>query len=356
MSDNRRFIIKIDGSAVTEHTVPFRLLAGVLNGIQQTFYYIALAEVKKEGSGRGKIPQDIQQACELSRVLEKPGSYEVLAEIADVNGASLFSGIDIGQQALNKYLHMVEILSLSKDLSSLDVVIPDGIHRRRILRSIETYCPKEGDEWQLLINDKVDGKNRALTKEVRNNIKHALSKPEEEARIITGELVRLHLDEHKIGILYPPTGRVLECFYDPEIEDFVIENLKGYVQVTGRVQLDANGQPDKIIDAREILELDLSPIKFSRIGDANRTLILNKVIYLEPQFNEIDQEVIIELSDYKIISEGSSREQAFKNFEEDFLWLWQEYALTDDKVLSPDAINLKRNLLALVKEVDDEKA
>ena len=83
VSDNRQFIMKIDGSAVTEHTFPFRLLAGVLNGIQQTFYYIALAEVKKEESGRGKIPQDIQQACELRRVLEKPGSYKVLAESAD---------------------------------------------------------------------------------------------------------------------------------------------------------------------------------------------------------------------------------------------------------------------------------
>jgi hypothetical protein len=207
-----------------------------------------------------------------------------------------------------------------------------------------------------LINDKAGGKTRTLTKDVRNNIKHVLSKPEEEARIITGELVRLHLDEHKIGILYPPTGRVLECFYDPEIEDFVIENLKGYVQVTGRVQLDANSQPDKIIDAREILELDLSPIVFSRIGDENRNLILNKKIYLQPQFNEIDQEVVIELPEFHIITEGATREQAIKSFEEDFLWLWQEYALTADNLLSPDAIKLKRTLLALVKEDEDAKA
>lgn len=324
-----------------------------MNGIQQTFYYIASAEVKKEGTGRGRIPQDIQQACELRRVLEKPGSYEVLAEITDLNEPNLFPGIDVGKITLKKYLDMVEILSSPENFNQLDTVFPDSLHRRRILRSVETYCPKEGDEWQLQFNDANGNKPRLLTKDTRQRIKLVLAKPQEESRIITGELVRLHLDEHKIGIFYPPTERVLECFYDPEIEDFVIENLKGYVQVTGRIQLDANGQPDKIIDAREIVELDLNPIKLSRFEDSNLTLILNKSIYIEPQFNESEQEVIIELPQFNIIADGATREQAIKSFEADFIWLWKEYALADDNILSSDAIELKCAVLNMVKEVSD---
>ena len=356
MSDSRRFTIKIEGSVINEHTVPFRLLAEVLNGIQKTFYYVALAEIKKEGNVRGRIPHDIQQACELRRVLEKPGRYEMVAEIADVSGPNLFPGMDLGKITLDKYLGMIDYLSSPDDMVSLETIFPDSFHRRRILRSVETYCPKEGDEWQLSFRNGHGSKPLILNKNTRHRINVALVKPQEESRVITGELIRLHLDEHKIGISYPPTGRVLECFYDPEIEELVIENLKGYVQVTGRVQLDASGQPDKIVDARDIFELDLSPIRLSRLGDSNFTFVLNKLIYLEPQFNASDQEVVIELPEFNIITEGSTREQVIKNFEADFIWLWKEYALADDAILSPDAVALKNALLDLVKEAYDGSA
>ena len=87
-----------------------------------------------------------------------------------------------------------------------------------------------------------------------------MSPPDIEMMTVTGKLMRLHLDEHKIAIYYQPTGRILDCYYDIEIEDFIIGNLKDLIQVTGHVQLDASGHPEKIIDANSISELDLSQL------------------------------------------------------------------------------------------------
>lgn len=95
--------------------------------------------------------------------------------------------------------------------------------------------------------------------------------------------------------------------------------------------------------------MDLSPLRISRISANGLTLFLNKPIYLKPSF--FDQSFILEYEPFNIIADGITREEAINNFEKDFVWLWKEYAQTEDELLTLDAATLKRELLALVKEV-----
>ena len=67
-----------------------------------------------------------------------------------------------------------------------------------------------------------------------------LFEPGFEDMTLNGDLVHVHLDENRLGIYCRPARRVLDCFYNPELEDLVVENLKGIVHVTGKVQLDAS--------------------------------------------------------------------------------------------------------------------
>ncbi|MDD4403138.1 MAG: hypothetical protein PHI24_15150 [Desulfitobacteriaceae bacterium] len=120
------------------------------------------------------------------------------------------------------------------------------------------------------------------------------------------------------------------------------------IQVTGRVQLDASGHPDKIIDASSINELDLSTVKLSKISAFDMTLELYQPLIMEPLYT--GQEIILEWPAFHIIASGATREEAIYTFEEDFVWLWKEYALVNDNELSPDALQLKNELLSLVKE------
>lgn len=345
--NRRRISVKIEGSMVKNQSVPFKLLANVLDGIQHTFYCIGLEVAGREAKSRGRIPVDIQQACELRRVIEKPGSYEVVAEVADSAQIPLFD-VDLGKITLDKYINLITCLGGTADQLDIRSIFPDSIHRRRILRSVETYCPREGDEWVLAFEDAAMLKRGVLSRDIRQTIRKALNPPDVELLTVTGELMRLHLDEHKISILYPPTQRILDCFYDVEIEDFIIGNLKGLIQVTGRVQLDSSGHPEKIIDVSSINELDLSTVKLSIISAFDTTLELSDPLIMEPQY--IEQEVILEWPAFNIIASGATREDAICTFEEDFVWLWKEYALANDNELSSDARQLKNDLLSLVKE------
>lgn len=347
MADNRQISFKLEGSAVKAHSVPFKLLASLLDGMQHTFYCIGQEVSGREPQIRGRIPGDIQQACELRRIMEKPGSYEVLAEIADTRQISLFD-FDIGKITLDKYMNLITYLDDNPQNEDIKKMFPDSSHRRRILRSVEMYCPREGDEWVLAFNNNAMQRRSVLTRSARDKIGKLVNPPNVELLTVTGELMRLHLDEHKIAILYPATHRILDCFYDIEIEDFIICNLKGLIQVTGRVQLDSSGQPEKIIDVTAINGLDLNTVKLSSISNSDVTLKLSQPLIIEPSF--VDQEVILEFPAFHIIASGVTREQAIRVFEEDFIWLWQEYALANDDELTSDAIQLKNDLLSMIKE------
>ena len=182
----------------------------------------------------------------------------------------------------------------------------------------------------------------------RAHIARLLAEPGFEDMTVSGELVRIHLDEHKLGIYYQPTSRVLDCYYDPELEDLIVENLKGIVHVTGRVQLDANGFPDKIVDVSDIRALDLRPLVLKSIETAEGRLVLRRAESVKPSFE--DGEVVFELPDLHIVASGATREDAVEKLFSDLIWLWKEYVLAPHEELSQDARELVERLRGMIEE------
>jgi hypothetical protein len=354
---SRQFVVRFDGPLVKDHSVPFKTLADVLDGIQNTFYYIAMEITKREVKSRARIPMDILQACELRRVLEKPGSYQVVAEISAPVEAEIFQGLDLGKSVLDKYMETARWISESEDVRDIEKIFPETRHRTRILKSIEKYSPREGDDWALVFEDGVDKRYiGTINAKARKRITQAINMPMYSTMTITGKLMRIHLDEYKMYIQYPPTGKLLDCHYSPESEDFIIESRNGYIQLNGMIEADESGNPQKIVKVNYIQELDLSPVKLSIIRGENITLKLSKPIIMEPLFE--NQEIVLYYDDFNIIASGQNRDEAVKDFEQDFIWLWQEYALADDDSLSVDAITMKLALKDMVGRVlsESEKA
>ncbi len=80
--EKRRFQIKIDGPPVQEGQISFALLGRILKGVQDTVYYLALSDIQYDYRQRIRVPQEVQQACSIYRVVEDKGSYSLTAEIA----------------------------------------------------------------------------------------------------------------------------------------------------------------------------------------------------------------------------------------------------------------------------------
>ena len=53
-----------------------------------------------------------------------------------------------------------------------------------------------------------------------------------------------------------------------------------------------------------------------------------------------------------IIASGISREEAVNEFENDFIWLWKEYVLTEMDALSSDARKMVEKLRTMAEQVE----
>jgi hypothetical protein len=340
----------IDGEGIREG-VPLQLLATVFRGVQDTIYHMAMAESGHDVRPRARVPDDIRTQYQLIRAAEHNSAYTIEAAFASPAQASLSFEPNRRTAVLEKYTSLLGALSESGD-HTLSVLFPDTMWRRRILRSLEVYCPKKGDQWHLTVSHEPKGTAATLSAVTRERISRLLAEPGFEETTVSGELVRIHLDEHKLGIYYQPTSRVLDCYYDPELEDLIVENLKGIVHVAGRVQLrvqlDANGFPDKIVDVSDIRALDLRPLMLKSIETAEGRLVLRRAESVRPSFE--DGEVVFELPDLHIVASGATREDAVEKLFSDLIWLWKEYVLAPHEELSQDARELAERLRGMIEE------
>ncbi len=113
--------------------------------------------------------------------------------------------------------------------------------------------------------------------------------------------------------------------------------------------MDNSGHLDRIFEKIAICEQNLGLVKFSIISSSGVTLKLAQPFIVELHFDVKEQEIILEHPELHIIATGLTMEDAINSFEEDFVWLWKEYAMADDSELSTDAVQLKNTLLALAK-------
>ena len=172
-----------------------------------------------------------------------------------------------------------------------------------------------------------------------------------EHRNIAGELIRVQLDEHKLALYYTPTGRVLDCLYDPELENFIIDNLRGLIQVRGKIQLNDRDEPDRIVESYAVTEINLEPLKLFQASAKGTTIKFTHPLKFEFTFDEEEQEACLWNENLNIYAVGSTREKAILEIEEDIIWLWKEYVTTPNNELSDDACELKLKLEEIFEEV-----
>lgn len=89
---------------------------------------------------------------------------------------------------------------------------------------------------------------------------------------MTGELIKnIDFIKHKLTMIYPPISKELECLYDEAQEDLLCERRRDLIQVTGRVLLDDQGSPKKIIDVTDIRDIDLTVLEISMMTISTRS-------------------------------------------------------------------------------------
>jgi len=298
------------------------------------------------------VPQEIKRSCAIYRVVENKGSYCLTAEVSPPRSIGEID--DIGLTAKEKYLEVVNCLKESA-LEKLNKVIPDSNYRRKVLRTIASYCPKSGERWNIGIGN-IGRPLTMLETGLAKSIRQVLVKPDFEQRTVAGELVQIHLDENRLGLYYAPAQRVIHCTYEPELEDFIVSNLREIIQVYGQVQMDNRELPEKIVDVLEIEKIDVSPIEMSEIHAEGNLLILKEEFTITVDFDQESQEFVMEYPALGIVLGAETREDLLAEFCTDFNWIWQEYGKGDVSLMSEGAVKLREIMRAMVKEEQQDES
>ncbi len=343
---NRRFEIRVEGSAADAGQISFTLLGKILKGIQNTVYHLALAELQYDYRQRIRVPQEVKESCAVYRVVEEKGSYTLTAEIASPRQVGNIK--DLGLAAKEKYFEVLDCLK-EHALNQLNQVIPDSSYRRKVLRTIASYCPKSGDNWNLGIG-RSGQELTSLKPDIAKTIREVLVQPTLEQKTFIGELVQLHLDENKLGLFYAPAEKVIHCTYDPELEDFIVSNLRELILVHGQVQMDGRGIPERIVDVLEIEVADVSPVVISEIYAQDKVVPLKAELTIPVGFDQESQEYTLEYPELNIVLGAGSREELVDEFCLDFYWLWREYGQGDPKEMAESAQRLRVKMRELIKD------
>lgn len=344
------FTLHIDDGAPEAQRVALPILVAILENSKRSFELIGMHLEGQPMKERATVPAAIRRRFQLVCSLPQAGSYALPVSLEDLSGGLPFS--DALEKAMLIFRRLMEGVFAQDQRAMMDA-LPDQRLLRRVLEAIKGMAPRADAKWRLRLSDTSGQLFAEFDSKTIPFIQGVIVSPEEReaSRVITGELKSIDFTERKFVIIYPPTGRELECVYEDAVEELLIENRREWVQVTGRVLLDEQDRPKKMIDVNDIRDVDLSPLVVEQILYGQTAIRALASIRLEPVLDDTKQLMCVERADLGIDAFSPTREGLYVELNEQLTMLWREYALADDEILDTEACRLKQALLDTFVEV-----
>jgi hypothetical protein len=343
----RTIRIKFTGRTADSNKVPALVLNQVLTGLQRSIHLLAMQHHEIETRRKERISSELEDKYVLLCQPPERGSFQIRGTLGDPR-SDLFAVSDI--ETVSKNLQAFSIAAQKRDDRTIRSIMPDLGRRKRLLEALAKTIPKSstGIHLKMSWNGTPFFESQQLgpaLKELSANVAIA-----EEIQTVTGRLIRIDFEERKVTIQYRPSEREMECFYDESVEEMLLGRPRELIQVTGIIRLDENGNPKKIVDVQMIRELDLSRFYRESFSTPTAVLLFEPPLVLEPELVEDEQLIALKHPDLGIDVVAPTIEELSESLDEELTMLWSNYALADDATLSPKSIELKRNLLARIKE------
>lgn len=343
------FSFHIESGEPLSHVVSASVLVQILQNAQQAFELIGLHVEGRSINQRARVSSTTSQRFQLICQLPQQGCYAIPVSVGE--NSDLFDS-EQAKKAYDIFYKLMQRIS-SRNSTGLSDVLPDERIRRRVLEAVKGMSPRADAKWTLALHDEAHTPFATFDLQTIPFIQDTLVPAEqrEASRIVTGELKNIDFIEHKLTIIYPPTSKELECIYDEALEGLLYERRRDLIQVTGRVVLDDQGDPKKIIHVTDIRDVDLSPLEISSVRFGNTQLNVVPALHFQPTLDESKQLLCIEHSDLTLSIFGNTREALLAELNEHLALLWEEYALAQDTQLDSVAVLLKNFLLRCMTEV-----
>jgi len=347
--DQKRILFRFSHPTAETQSVPASLLIQTLEGAQRVIWLLALAEENRDIKMRARIPSEIEQRYQLRCSVPKAGSYAMPAAV--VSEPQVMYGTDLVGKVMDRFEGLADAV-VHADRDRVLSLVPDSAIRIRVLENLRSMAPRPGSGWRLDL-DRLDRTVRfddafhAAWKRLRPRM---VGEPE--TQTVNGNLVKIDFDARLITMAPLGMSRELDCHYNESLEDFLYENRRGPIQVTGTVILDEQNEPRKIVDVQSIAELDMSAFEISEVPYNQTVLHFKQPLVLMPSLDEESQQwMVLEKPELNIHVVAQTREALMEELQNHISMLWDEYAKDAEGNLSPVALALRARLHAVIQEV-----
>ncbi len=342
------FSFHIESGEPQGNVVAASVLVQILQSAQQAFELIGVHVEGRSINQRARVSAATSQRFQLICQLPEPGCY---ALPVTVGGETELFDHEQAAKAFGIFHGLMARVS-NRSATGLTEILPDERIRRRVLEAVKGMAPRADAKWTLALHDSSNATFASFDAQTIPFVQDTLvpAAQREASRVVTGELKNIDFIERKLTIIYPPTSKELDCLYDEALEDLLYERRRDLIQVTGRVLLDDQGSPKKIIDVTDIRDLDLSPLEISTVRHGAVNLRVMPVFSFEPSLDDSKQLLCVENQELDITVFAPTRDALLVELHEHLAMLWQEYAQAKDDDLDASARQLKQSLLARMAE------
>lgn len=311
----RQILIKLSGKTEKEGKVSVRLLSRVLSNVQQTLIQLGKSRYETIPSKAGRTPSVIERECELFFVKAEPGSLSAILELPSKEATLLPDYPDFGETVIDDMQEIMKgVNSGSKEI--IHRAVPHSMYRKRIFEILNPILPSPDADYELLFSFR------------ENEVIQGIKPSKEQMKDYIGSLEEIPMLEGK------PEEVLIEAKCIATIKNGEISRIT------------------EILDYDLFEEEDLRPYRTAEISWQGRNLKLRREIACS--ITKEEHFIVITYEPLNIRAYAVSRDEAIKDFNEEFILLWDEYAETDDRNLSSDAILLKKLLRDLVQETTQE--
>ncbi|HEX3720339.1 MAG TPA: hypothetical protein VH595_20500 [Verrucomicrobiae bacterium] len=333
--------------------VPVSILIQSLTSLQELIHLFALQEEGRTFRQRLRLPEEIANKYVLCCRPPQSGSFAVVGRVTNRTD-DLLANEKIARVMHN--FHEFNHAAVRAELDVMAKVLPDGRVRARALSCLVSLSPPAGSGHTIELFNGA-GPGVVFDESVPVRLERLLKSPEARAEVqtVTGRLEAVSFSERKLTVNYAPKGRWLECSYDESVELMLLENRRDLIQVTGRVIMDEDGHPKKIVEVEQVRDLDMSPFVLGEIPANGFTLKPRRVLQCAPHLSDSQQLICLQNDDWGLDVFAPTRSELFEELKEQLAMLWLEFAREVDDALSPPARQVKRQLQSDWEEVVSAK-
>lgn len=333
------------------HVLPAQNLVQALEGLQRTIHLVAMMKEGREVKTRARVTRDIEERFQLHCEVPKSGSYYQPTFIAE-RDQSLFSP-DEAREVAQITRDLLGSIA-SGDEQNFKKTVVDSAFRAPIIASLGRMFGGQGGHYRLSVEDKagnviVDSVSATDTLE---QLRQARLSPGTHS-IVTGYFNKVDFKERKLSLLIPSTGRLISCLYEDDIEPALLENARDLIQVVGTIELDEDGNPQRITDVQEVHPVNTDDIDLIELlPDYLKANELNN-LRVTVEMSEDKQTYFAKLDELGIDHAAYTRSDLIDVLEAELDFLWKNVAQEDDQNLAPKACLLKAELRKMFKEISE---